>query len=463
MANMLQRDEMINEFSKALVEGRGAVFVGAGLSTPSGVPGWGGLLQDMAQTRLGIQLNPNDDLPLIAQHIVNSTNNRAPLVTHFRDVLQKPYAHNTYHAILARTNIKCLWTTNYDTLLEDTFRSHFKVIVRASDESISRGGRISDVEVIKMHGCIEQSESNELVVTQEDYDDFFVNRPATAHRLRQDLLDRQFLFLGYGYADSNIRNIVVEARRLGQQALRQHFIVVRRVKDNDATQEEIAAKQTRQDLWLSDLSRVGISACQIDEFSELESILQRISLCSRGQTVFVTGSHERNVADPKSHPRCVGELLAEKEGLILLDGQSTGTGRAVTSAYMEACLHKKIDILPRLRLFSNPYAANPSFSNDRGLLPTLQEWRAPLMRSAQVVIVYHGGMGTEAEVELAKDVGCRILPVPECAGDLPTRLLADSGISGALEILDSTYLAKARNNSVSPEDVVACAMKMLVQ
>jgi hypothetical protein len=365
------------------------------------------------------------------------------------------------HAILARTNVKCLWTTNYDTLLEEAFRAHFNVTVRASDESISRGGRVPDIEVIKMHGCIEQSGSNDLVVTQEDYDNFFENRPATAHRLRQDLIDRQFLFLGYSYADSNIRNIVVEARRLGKQALRQHYIVLRRARG--ATQEELVAKQARQDLWLRDLSRVGISACQIDDFSELESILQEISLRSRGQTVFVTGSHTRHVSDATSHPRSVGKLLAEKTGLILLDGQSTGVGQDVRSAYMETCLHNKVDILPRLRLFSNPYAANPSFSNDRTLLSALREWRAPLMRSAQVAIVYHGGMGTDAEVELAKDVGCRILPVPECRGDLPTRLLEDPAISEALAASDPTYFAKAQSHSVTPEDVVACVMKMLTQ
>lgn len=458
---MLQPRDVINEFSKALVEGRGAVFIGAGLSTPSGVPGWADLLRGMAETRLGIQLKPDDDLPLIAQHIVNSTNNRAPLIAHFREVLQKSYAHNAYHAILAKTNVKCVWTTNYDTLLEEAFRSHFKVTVRASDESMSRGGRVSDIEVIKMHGCIEQSGAHDLVATQEDYDDFFEHRPATAHRLRQDLVDRQFLFLGYSYADSNIRNIVVEARRLGKRALRQHYIVLRRAKG--ATQEELASKQARQDLWLRDLSRVGISACQIDEFSELESILQEIALRSRGQTVFVTGSHARDVENPTSHPRSVGKLLAEKEGLVLLDGQSTGTGQNVTSAYMETCLRNQVDILPRLRLFSNPYAANPSFSNDRTLLSALREWRAPLMRSAQVVIVYHGGMGTEAEVELAKQVGCRILPVPECSGELPSRLLEDPAISQALAASDPSYFAKARSNSVSPEDVVACAMKMLAQ
>lgn len=458
---MLQSRDVINEFSKALVDGRGAMFVGSGISTPSGVPGWADLLRDMAETRLSIQLSPDDDLPLIAQHIVNRTNNRAPLIAHFRDVLQKTYAQNAYHAILAKTNVKCVWTTNYDTLIEEAFRSQFKVTVRASDEAISRGGRTPDIEVVKMHGCIEQSNANDLVVTQEDYEDFFEQRPATAHRLRQDLIDRQFLFIGYSYADSNIRNIVVEARRLGKQALRQHYIVLRRVKQG--AKAEIAAKQARQDLWLNDLSRVGIAACQIDEFSELEQILQGIALRSRGQTVFVTGSHERDSTAAASHPRSVGARLAEVEGLVLLDGQSTGTGRDVTSAYMETCLRNRVDILHRLRLFSNPYAANPSFSNDAKLLPALREWRAPLMRAAQVVIVYPGGMGTEAEVQLAKDVGCLLLPVPEQKGDLPSRMLEDPRISAALEAADPAYVARARSHCVTPEDVVACVQRMIAQ
>lgn len=458
---MLQPREVINEFSKALVEGRGAVFVGSGISTPSGVPGWVDLLRDLAETRLGIQLDPDDDLPLIAQHLVNRTNNRASLITHFRDVLQKTYAHNAYHAILAKTNVRCLWTTNYDTLLEQALRTHFNVTVRTSDESMSISGRASDIEVVKMHGCIEHSRAEDLVVTQEDYEDFFERRAATAHRLRQDLIDRQFLFIGYSYADSNIRNIVVEARRLGKRGLRPHYIVLRRQKTG--TKEEVAAKQARQDLWLSDLSRIGIAGCQINEFSELENILQGIALRSRGKTVFVTGSHERDVNGATSHPRSVGERLAEEEGLVLLDGQSTGTGREVTAAYMERCLHNRVDILPRLRLFSNPYAANPRFSNDANLLPALREWRAPLMRAAQVVIVYHGGMGTEAEVQLAKDVGCRILPVPERQGDLPSRILEDPGISAALQAADPAYVAKARSHSVEPEDVVACVKNVLAQ
>lgn len=455
---MLKPQDVVNEFSSALVEGRGAIFVGSGISISSGLPSWADLLRELAKTRLRLRLELKDDLPLIAQHIVNKTNNRALLVNHFRDMLQKKYALSPYHASLAMTNVKCLWTTNYDTLLESAFGTHFDVTVRASDESISSGGRVSDIEVIKMHGCIGKSDGNDLVITQEDYDDFFVNRPATAHRLRQDLIDRQFLFIGYSYADSNIRNIVVEARRLGGNTLGQHYIILQRIKGDCAA--EVAAKQLRQDLWLEELSRVGIAACQIDDFSELQNILEEIALRSRGQTVFVTGTHNRDKSS-EEHFKTVGKLLAQKERVVLLDGQSSGVGEGVRSAFMETCLSKRIDILPRLRLFSNPYAANPQFSDNEDLLPALKEWRAPLMRSAQVIVVYDGGMGTKAEVELAKDFGCRILPVPRTEHDLPSRLLAEPKVSAILEKFDPDYLERARSYAVSPEDVAACVMKMV--
>ncbi len=405
------------EFSKRLSSGRGAIFVGSGISAASRAPSWAGLLTEMARTRLDLEISEHDSLPLIAQYIVNQANgNRGPLVQHFREALSKRFPQNSYHMALSRTNVNKLWTTNYDTLLEDAFRRNFHVTVKSTDDMISRSIAAAEIEVIKMHGCIEQSQHEDLVVTQEDYEEFFVRRPATAQRLRQDLLERSFLFIGYSYGDSNIQNILVEARRLGKKATRQHFIVLPRIHNED--EEERKAKQARQDLWLGDLARIGIESCQIQEYSELSGILDDIALGSRGDTVFITGSHSR-INDGKCELERVGELLAEQKGLVLLDGQSAGTSRHVVSAYLESCIRKSEDIIRRLRVFSNPYAANPNFSNDRSLLPILMEWRSPLLRSAQIVVVYDGGMGTEEEVRVARELGCRILPVPEKKGDLP--------------------------------------------
>jgi hypothetical protein len=459
---ILNSENLSREFSKSLTVGRGAIFVGSGISAASGVPSWPDLLREMAQTRLKLRISPSDHLPSVAQYIVNQANgNRGPLVQRFREALSKNFSENAYQTALSYTNVSCLWTTNYDTLLENSFRRHFHVSVKATDDSIARGVSTSDIEVIKMHGCIEHSMQDDIVATQEDYEDFFARRPATTQRLRQDLLEKSFLFIGYSCGDSNINNILVEARRLGRRATRQHFIVVCRCDDKD--RETRLAKQARQDLWLSDLARVGIEHCQIDRYEELQKILDSVALGSRGSTVFVTGSHSR----PETGSECLrqlGELLAKEQGLVLLDGQSAGTSRFVVSAYLERCIDQREDILIRLRVFSNPYSANPRFSNDANLIPILQKLRSPLLRAAQVVVVFDGGIGTEAEVKVAQELRCRIVPVPEKQGDLPSRLLAsDPQVQNLLSSVDASYFEKAKKCQVTAEDVISCVRNALTQ
>lgn len=462
MEKILNSLDLTTEFSKNLVDSRGAIFVGSGISSASGVPSWLNLLKSMAKTRLGIDITGDDHLPLVAQYIVNHANgNRGPLIQCFRELLTRQFTQNAYHAALARTNVSTLWTTNYDTLLEDTFRRNFHVQVKSTDDSIARSVASSGIELIKMHGCIEHSTHDGIVATQEDYENFFENRPATAQRLSQDLLEKSFLFIGYSYGDSNINNILVEARRLGRTATRQHFIVLRRVQDDDNQKRH--EKQARQDLWLRDLARVGIESCQIDRHEELQTILDRIALGSRGNTVFVTGAHGRVEEENSTiSPAHLGKLLADDPSVVLLDGQSAGTSRAVVSAYLEHCIARGADIINRLRVFPNPYAANSKFSNDASLLPILQDWRSPLLRQANVVVVYNGGMGTKAEVETAKKLGCQIIPVPEIAGDLPSQLLEhDHEIRNALQSIDPSYLEKATRCNVCAVDVQKCIGAML--
>lgn len=452
----MEANDLVQEFSKQLASGCGSIFVGSGISCESNVPSWLNLLKNMAQTRVGLEIGSEDNLPLIAQHIVNqASGNRGPLVQHFSRELTKNYCPNPYHAALARMNVSSLWTTNYDSLLEDSFRQHFKVNVTASDDAVVRNVDNFQIEVVKVHGCIKISPHDDLVVTEEDYENFFVKRPAIARKLSQELLDKSFLFIGYSYEDPNISNILIEARRLARNATRQHYIILKRVSGDDKIKRK--AKQKQQNLWLKDLERVGILACQIDDFTELQNILDDIAVKSRGNTIFVTGSHDREKST--QHLQQLGKLLAQKKDIVLIDGQSSGTSRFVVSSYLEECIDQKIDTLNRLRVFHNPYAANPNFSNKKSLLATLKEWRFPLLRSTQIMVVYNGGMGTEAEIEVAEELGCMIIPVPQRKEDLPFRLLKKN--KNIKKLVGKDYRRKALSLKVKPKDVMKCIQNVM--
>jgi hypothetical protein len=445
-------DRVVRSFSEAVQEGHGALFLGAGVSVPSGLPDWAGLLNPLVAP-LGLSVESTDDLPLLAQHVVNYHHGRGPLIGGVRHAIGGRFKPNPYHDAIAQTDVDLIWTTNFDTLIEDSLRTRERVAVRTADTDITSGSMTFDREVLKMHGCIQTSAPKDLVITSEDFEDYTANRPVFTQRLRQDLLQRRFLFVGYGFGDPNIRTVAVEARRMAEKTPREHFMIMR--VDPTLAPE----KRRRVDLWIDDLRRVGIDAAVVDDFPKVAQALFEISLRSRGRSVFVTGSHTQPAS---AFLQDLGTALAELRPLIrLLDGQSEGVGRTVANAFGAAALHAKHDLRDRVRFFPNPYAVDPSMANNVALLPTLRAWRASLFRSAHTVVVFDGGMGTTAEVEVAREMRCRIVPVPLTTSGLPIRLLADPEIRQSLDSLDPHYVAKASTGGVTAQDVARIVEKSL--
>jgi flagellar motor protein MotB len=448
--------EVVREVGGALFRGEGAYFAGSGISYPSGLPDWIGLIKQLAAS-LGITITDEDDLPSIAQYCVNADlGNRGAIVGRLKRILSvKDTNFNPYHDTIARTNLTTLWTTNYDTLFEKALAPS-RVAVRANDSDLTSGTNDFDIELIKIHGCINRSAPDEFVLTKEDYEDFEVLRPAMGRRLRHDLLNRTLLLIGYGYRDPNIMTAVVEARRLTGGATREHFLITGLPKQHEG--QAVARYDEsvrRQNLWLADLRRFGIRSAVIENYDDLTKTLSDIALVSRGQSVFVTGSHKLNSKNREIASR-LGAMLASIKGVVLLDGQSDGVGRIASNGFGEACITSKQDIRDRIRYFPNPYSFNPKFADDSKHLDTLKEWRASLFRAAHVVIALDGAMGTEAELEVARRMDCRIIPAPSTEG-VVSKLLSDPGICNNLS---GDYIGKAKAGKLSVEDIIS-SVKMI--
>lgn len=452
----MDKASLVDWFSRKLFENDGALLVGAGISVPSGGPSWLNIMKPLALRYLDMEISETDNLPQIAQYIVNQHGgNRGPLVNQIRDELARLNRINDYHVALARMNTQLIWTTNFDNLIERAL-GDIPFYVRHDEHSVARPQPDSALELIKIHGCAKDSSPEDLVLTQQDYEDFFVRHPAMAQRLQHDLMSKSFLLVGYSYRDQDVANILAQVRRLSGSHTREHAIVLEKDRTGPAGQQ-------RQRLWCGSLSGVGIMPVLIDSYDELKGILESIASKSRGPTVFVTGSHKS--VDDVPFLSELGSALAatESPAVVLIDGQSDGVGRTVVQAFSQTCIRLKHDIYDRIRLFPNPYAANPSFSDNRTLLGTLKKWRTHLIRATQVVVVFDGGMGTEAEVSLALENGCHVLPVPGAAEGLAARLLSRPEVADHLNTVVPEYVGIARNESrnLAPQDVVECIQKLL--
>ncbi|ROH90709.1 SIR2 family protein [Chryseobacterium cucumeris] len=438
--------QFIEDYAEELVSGNAAYFIGAGISINSQLPNWPNLIKPFAK-KIGINKLDGKDLPEIAQYIINEEkSNRGPFIDAISRKLRKNYSPNAYHEAIVKTNLKTIWTTNYDNLIEKAF-SNTTVDVKFTDEAISRDVPDNQIEIIKMHGCIHNSDRSDIIITQSDYEDFFLNKPAITQRLRLDLLQKSFLFIGYGYGDSNIKNIITEARRLGGNNTRQHYLITKdKINDRDF------------DLWCENLRRYGIRVIKINDYADLLLILEKLSLRSRGKSIFITGSHDtKNNKDVK----LLSKKLAIKKGIILNDGQSSGLMRIASNTFMQTLIENKKDVNKRLKFFPNPYAANSKFANDASLLPVLKQWRIPLLKSTHIMIAFDGGMGTKAEIEVALDWGCTIIPFFKDKKRDTWQLLDNTLLKERVSKYNSNYITKVKKNKINHIDVLKLIRKII--
>jgi hypothetical protein len=437
--------QFIDEYAEELLSGNAAYFVGAGISMDSHLPNWPGLIKPFTD-KIGIKDLKEKDMPLMAQYVINEeTGNRGPFINAISRKLRRSYSPNANHEAIAKTNLKTIWTTNYDNLLEKAF-ANVIIDVKFNDEAIAREVPDSQLEIIKMHGCIFNSHRNDIVITEADYEDFFLNKPATAQRLRLDLLQKSFLFIGYGYRDPNIKNIIAEARRLAGNNTRRHYLIARDDKGNKEFE-----------LWCSNLRRYGIRVIKISDYDELPPILENLSLKSRGKSVFITGSHNTKT---NKEAEQLGKALAKEQDLILNDGQGAGLMRVASTIFMETIIEDKADINKRLRFFPNPYAANPKFANDASLLPILKQWRIPLFRATHVMIAFDGGMGTKAEIEVALDMGCIVIPFFKDSNRETWPLVESKLLMNRISKYSSDYIDKLKKKDLKYSDILSLIHKI---
>lgn len=102
----------------SLDAGDAALFIGAGMSRPSGFVDWKGLLREVAE-EVGLDVDRETDLIAVAQYHLNTKRNRARLNQKLIDEFTKDAAPSENHRLIATLPIRSIWTTNYDKLIEE--------------------------------------------------------------------------------------------------------------------------------------------------------------------------------------------------------------------------------------------------------------------------------------------------------------------------------------------------------
>ena len=204
---------------QALLAGECVLFAGAGLSRGAGLPDWDELVRRLASD-LGIDAQQRLDYLDLAQWHRERFGPAA-----MAEVIRQTFSHpertplpTLAHYLLLSLPLRHVITTNYDDLLERALtalkRHPIKVV---QQEDVARTGT-GGVYVVKLHG--DAGSPEEIVLSRDDYDEFFTRRPAMALLLEGLLLNQTFFFVGYGLRDPNFRQIYSRIARILREARR---------------------------------------------------------------------------------------------------------------------------------------------------------------------------------------------------------------------------------------------------
>lgn len=401
----MDKSYFVSQVAEAIKENICELFVGSGISCSAKLPNWKDLLRPVAQA-YGFDVDITEDLPLVAQYILNeNSGNRNVLTKLVSDHFDVHGITTQLHHIIANMGITQYWTTNYDPLLEEALSKNANVSVICKDADLKKSIRDDNIVVIKLHGSYNEPDS--IILTRNDYDNYFMSHSLIQEQLSATLTRKSILFIGYSYSDPDIRMIMAHAQSK-LNGTQNHYLITKRPQKGKSKQ---SAQQERMfDGWIKELQRLGIHVLCIDNYDELPSILREISMQSRGRSVFITGSHK--TADSIIHKEAIVRKILDVDG-ILINGQSAGVGLYFLNSFCEIAFDNKKDISRHLRLFNNPYSINSRFSDDKSLIPELKRLRYELFQHTQMMIFYPGGMGTIAEQDMAIEQGCCILPIIE--------------------------------------------------
>ncbi|MBC8105594.1 MAG: SIR2 family protein [Anaerolineae bacterium] len=402
----VSRESFVADYTKALRNNSAAVFIGAGLSRASGFVDWRELLRDIA-TDLKLDVDHETDLIAVAQYHLNKHGSRNKLNQLIVDQFTKDVQLTDNHRLLATLPLDTVWTTNYDKLVEVAFNeAHKRTDVKIVQKNLAttRSGRV--VTIYKMHGDVDHA--HDAVLTKDDYETFASNRNLFSVKLKGDLVEKTFLFLGYSFNDPNIDYVLSRIRALLDQDSRQHYCIMRWPEKAKGSRGKKKADydyaRRKLELRVADLKRYGIQAVMIDRYDELTAILDELNHRIHLRDVFVSGSAHDFA--PMGQERveklayAIGRNLIQN-GCNLVSGVGLGVGGNVVIGALESLLATgREDLSDRLTL--RPFPQQPPSGMSRADFWT--RYRQDMIRQSGACIFISGNKLDGGKVIEAKGV-----------------------------------------------------------
>ena len=430
-------ESFIKEFVKDLAENNVAVFAGAGMSKSAGFVNWADLLRDIA-TELGLSVDKEHDLISLAQYHVNENRGKARINKKILEEFAQEAETTENHKVLARLPVTTFWTTNYDTLIEDSLKAANKVVdIKHQVKQLASTRPKRDVVIYKMHGDVYHPA--DAILTKEQYESYYKTHEAFVTALSGDLISKTFLFVGFSFTDPNLDYVLSRLSIQFGENSRQHYCFIKKQSRGKDDEEMFKYNFRKQELMVNDLMRYKIKTLLVDEYTDITEILGEIERRFRKKTVFISGSAEEYGAWSRNEAQSFIHTLSKSivsSGFRIVNGFGWGVGSAIINGALEA-VYEKPDRYSEDQLIMRPF---PQFeTGDKKLSDLWEEYRQRMISLAGIAVFIFGNKndgkgnvtlanGVKREFEIALSQG--LIPIPIASTGYITQEIFDKIFKG---------------------------------
>ncbi|CRM18912.1 SIR2 family protein [Pseudomonas sp. 35 E 8] len=198
-----------------IVPEKTVLFFGSGSSVPSHAPSVTHLCDRLSRR---FSLETGDYTLRDLTSIIELRTSRLDLITYLRTFF---YGIRPSGGLLNLPSYgwKCIYTTNYDDLIEQSYtRAGVRLNAISSDFDFSNSQGAHVQKLFKLHGTIEKDDCDghrsRIILTDQDYDKTHQYREVLWNRFASDISDAHLIVIGYSLSDPHIKDVVDRAAKV---------------------------------------------------------------------------------------------------------------------------------------------------------------------------------------------------------------------------------------------------------
>ena len=285
-------------------QGELALFLGAGVGVPAGLPSWDDMLLKLAE-RTGhandlaeAALTPLDRAQLLQRRVPD-------LGDHVVAICREHDRPSLAHALLAGLGAREAVTTNYDRLYEEALLAGGRSPVSVVPWDLPQEG---SAWVLKLHGDVTDPDS--IVLTRRDVVRFDAHTRPSGALLQTLLMTRHVLIVGASMADENVVRLTQEV---------QVYREAHGVMTEFGTLLDVDDDEARAELWEGQLTWLSMRGSRLEDRSrELEIFLDSLAAHAVADAPWLLDPRFGGLLDDE------GERLAEHARRLRRDLESAG-------------------------------------------------------------------------------------------------------------------------------------------